>query len=156
MDKVSNLGDFGVSQIAQITQQSSSTPYNKSGHNIKSLTDFLSKSTIRNKKIYNLTSRTGFWTNQNAVLTATISNLPSKTQIQQIANMDHNHITNSKNLQEELQGTIYNQDKFNDKQNLYNDVENLEKWLYDHTESLKRELTTGSRKKLQNYGNKYE
>jgi hypothetical protein len=69
---------------------------------------------VKNKKIFALTSRAGFWTNQNAVFTATLSNLPSTTQIQKIAQIDQNLNTNSKKLKEELEGTIYNSERFND------------------------------------------
>ena len=155
-DKLSNISNVAQSQATQISQLQTTRKDAKSEMNIKSLTDFINNSSVRNRKILNLTSRTGFWSNQNAMFTATLSNLPTKPQLQKIAQIDRSLEQNSKKLKEELEGTIYNAERFNDSQNQLNEVENLEKWLYDHTESLKRELITGSRKKLQNYGNKYE
>ena len=67
-------------------------------------------------------------------------------------------VKNCKNLKEELQGAIYTAEKYNDVQNQLHEVENLEKWLYENTENLRKELLQpgATKKRLNHYGNKFE
>lgn len=75
---------------------------------------FYSPLTLRNKKLQSLTSRSGFWSNFNAIYSVTKSHLPTQSQVEEMDKISQSQLKNCKNLKEELKGAIYSAEKYND------------------------------------------
>ena len=90
-------------------------------------------------EIQRLSTSTGYWLNNSAVSSAAKSHKPSKKQFKQLLEQKTRKSKNFNNLTEELTGTAID-DQTEMLANDLNQVDNLERWVYQNKEVMKNEM----------------